>query len=312
LKFAIEEIQSDLEVFREKKLTTKKVVVHLSGGLGNQLFQFLKASQIARDNSSEIWLNLNWFENPKYRKFGYKANLNKRKPEILKFEKARNCKVEQSRLPRDGRFERLLNFVPVKILKVFGLVSDKQIHWSESGINQRKLRVIGYHVSNSLPEDWDISLLLGEITATAANHRYESIGVHVRLGDYLEQKFIVVPTEKYYLSALAEAEKIIPNSKVFIFTDNPIQLHEKFPELSEKADKVVCTEDPISDLLELSRNKVIIASNSTYSWWSTQFNRDSLLVIHPAYYFTDSSRDEFEAPNWPKSALAIDPILGKP
>ena len=301
-----------MAILREKNLQTKIVIVHLSGGLGNQLFQFLKASQIARDNSSEIWLNLNWFENPKYRKFGYKANLNKRKPEILKFEKVRSCKVEKSRLPRDGRFERLLNFIPAKILKVFGFVSDKQKHWSESGIHYRKLRVIGYHVSNSLPEDWDISLLLGEITATAANHRYESIGVHVRLGDYLEQKFIVVPTEKYYLSALAEAKRITPNSKVFIFTDNPIQLHEKFPELSDKADKVVCTEDPISDLLELSKNRLIIASNSTYSWWSTQFNRDSLFVIHPAYYFTDSLRDELEAPNWPKNALAIDPILGKP
>ena len=311
MKFVIEENQDDMVMFREKNLQTKIVIVHLSGGLGNQLFQFLKASQIARDNSSEIWLNLNWFKNPKYRKFGYTANLNKRKPEILKFESVKNCKVEKSRLPRDGRFERLLNFIPAKILKVFGFVSDKQIHWSESGINHRKLRVIGYHVSNSLAEDWDISLLLGEITTTAANHIYESIGVHVRLGDYLEQKSIVVPTEKYYLSAVAEAKRIIPSSKVFIFTDNPIQLLEKYPELSKRADKIVCTEDPISDLLELSKNRVIIASNSTYSWWSTQFNRDSLYIIHPTYYFTDSSKDELEAPNWPKNALAIDPILGK-
>ena len=62
MKFVIEEIQDEIEMFRERNLRTKKVIVHLSGGLGNQLFQFLKASQIARDNSSEIWLNLNWFK----------------------------------------------------------------------------------------------------------------------------------------------------------------------------------------------------------------------------------------------------------
>ena len=295
---------------RQKNIQKTKVIVHLSGGLGNQLFQFLKASQIAKVNCSEIWLNLNWFELVKYRKPGYQANLAKRKPEILRFERVKNCKVEVSRFPRDGRFERILSYVSSGILNKFGFISDKAAFGSELKINRKKIRVIGHHVSNVFPKDWDINTLLGSVMFEASQGRPDSIGVHVRLDDYLEQKFIFVPTERYYLSAISEAQKIMPNSNIFIFTDSLIQLKENYPKLVGKADKIVSTEDPISDMLDLSNSRVLIASNSTYSWWSTQFGPDKLLVIRPSNYFINSARDALEAPCWPINALALDPTSG--
>ena len=307
MKFAIERI-CDMSLFPTKKVQVKKVIVHLSGGLGNQLFQFLKASKLAKENDSEIILNLNWFESPKYRKKGYIENLEKRKPEILRFERVKNCKIEVSRLPRDGRFERFLLLIPSFLLKEFGFVFEHQVTSAKPLIKRRSLRVVGHHVSNTLPSDLDINSLLGSATGTSPNQDTKSIGIHVRLGDYLDQNFIVVPTERYYVSAISEAQKVLPNSKIFIYTDNVTQLKESFPQLVEKADKVVSTDDPVSDMIALSGNRVIIASNSTYSWWSTQMSNNNVLIIYPGQYFINSTRDTLEAPRWPINSIAIDPI----
>ena len=297
--------------FIEKKVHVKKVIVHLSGGLGNQLFQFLKASQLAKEHDSEIVLNLNWFKSPKYRKNGFQDNLEKRKPEILRFERVKNCKIEVSRFPRDGRFERFLFLIPSALLNKLGFISDHQVIGAKSRIKCRSLRVVGHHVSNTFPNDWDMNSFLGGVTGIFPKEVSHSIGVHVRLGDYLDQNFIVVPTERYYLSAIVEAQKTLPNSKIFIFTDNITQLHEIFPQLAGKADKVVSTDDPISDMIALSESGVIVASNSTYSWWSTQLSNDNLLTIYPTHYFVNSTRDTLEAPRWPINSIAIDPISGK-
>jgi hypothetical protein len=299
-----------MNLFPTNKVHVKKVIVHLSGGLGNQLFQFLKASQLAKENNSEIILNLNWFESPKYRKKGFIENLEKRKPEILRFERVKNCKIEVSRFPRDGRFERFLLLIPSAVLKKFGLISDHQVIGAKSGIKRGSLRVVGHHVSNTFPSDWDINSFLGSVTGTSPKGAINSIGVHVRLGDYLDQNFIVVPTDRYYVSAIREAQKVLPNSKIFIYTDNKTQLRECFPQLVGEADKIVSTNDPISDMIALSENRVIVASNSTYSWWSTQLSNDKLLIIYPSQYFTNSTRDRLEAPRWPINSIALDPISG--
>jgi hypothetical protein len=182
-----------MNLFPTNKVHVKKVIVHLSGGLGNQLFQFLKASQLAKENNSEIFLNLNWFKSPKYRKKGFIENLEKRKPEILRFERVKNCKIEVSRFPRDGRFERFLLLIPSAVLKKFGFISDHQVIGAKSGIKRRSLRVVGHHVSNTFPSDWDINSFLGSVIGTSPEGAINSIGVHVRLGDYLVQNFIVVP-----------------------------------------------------------------------------------------------------------------------
>jgi hypothetical protein len=63
-------------------------------------------------------------------------------------------------------------------------------------------------------------------------------------------------------------------------------------------------------MIALSENRVIVASNSTYSWWSTQLSNDKLLIIYPSQYFTNSTRDRLEAPRWPINSIALDPISG--
>ena len=299
-----------MNILNWHKSKERRVVVHLSGGLGNQLFQFLKASEIAKQNDMVLILNLNWFESPKYLKPGYKTNPNKRKPELLRFEKVSKYKIENSRLPRDGRFERLLSIAPVDRLISLGIVSDGIVYNSNRKLFRNSLRVVGYHVANTIPKNWNINQELGNLAGYEFEENINSIGIHVRLGDYLDQNYIIVPTEKYYLSAIKEAQKVIPNPSISIFTDDPDHLKRHFPLLINKAVKIISTSDPILDLLGLSANKVIIASNSTYSWWSTQLGIEKMLIIHPIQYFTNPMRDKMEAPIWPKGSLAIDPISG--
>lgn len=288
----------------------RRVIVHLSGGLGNQLFQFLKASEIAKQNNLDLILNLNWFESPKYLKPGYKTNPNKRKPELLRFEKVSNYKIEISRLPRDGRFERFLSIAPVASLIKLGIVSDGVDYNFNRMLFRKSLRVVGYHVANTISKNWNINQELGDLAGYEPDQNINSIGIHVRLGDYLDQNYIIVPTEKYYLSAIKEAKKVIPNPSISIFTDDPDHLKRHFPLLLSEAVKIISTSDPIMDLLGLSANKVIIASNSTYSWWSTQLGLEKLLIIHPNQYFKNPIRDKTEAPIWPEGSIAIDPISG--
>jgi hypothetical protein len=129
----------------------------------------------------------------------------------------------------------------------------------------------------------------------AINARYqmlftrETVGIHVRRGDYLMlHKFHPFPGEQYFLDAM----KAAPEVEQYLIVSNDIPWCKEF----FKGDQFIFSESlqehaqgnssAAFDLFLLSRCHHQIISNSTFSWWASYLNKNpQKVVIAPKRWF---------------------------
>jgi hypothetical protein len=299
-----------------------RVVAHLSGGLGNQMFQFMAGVSLADQLGHNLWLNFNWFKNPLFS--DDKAYINKRKSEISNFKEIGNFPIDSSFTLRDGRMERIAAKGNPLFSKVFGIATEDSFKngvWvHERGTSRlfdffmdpkffRKIDPLVYFSELTNPySNWskDIKSELGET---------DSIGVHVRLGDYVYLGDKVIPTETYYLMGIKKlAQSLNGNPKVYIFTDDPVGLSDKFPNLA-RSGKVIDPPSSISsaeNLMILSSCRNFVVSNSTFSWWAARLSGcDSRKIIRPSYFYTKFPDVDTDKDLWDSTSISMHPINGK-
>jgi hypothetical protein len=305
-------------------MAKKKVIVHLSGGLGNQLFQFMAGVGLAAHVGKILEINTNWFSNPRFRHKGNPVYASKRKLDILQFESVATTPRELLRTPRDGRFERSLTHFDENSKRVLGIVSEvsfNQIGWKNP---QSIRRLVGHFMSpkyflssttegvfSKLVEPlshWGLELSK-EIKSSA------SIGVHIRLGDYINLGDKVIPGESYFCSAVNYL-KIHHGSavKVFLFTDDPEQLRIMFPKLCALGEVISPPKNSssVENLVLLAACSSFVCSNSTFSWWGAELSgAPKEMIVRPSYFYTAQPDLDVTADLWHDSSLRVHPITGK-
>lgn len=120
-----------------------------------------------------------------------------------------------------------------------------------------------------------------------------SIGIHIRCGDFLNSKFDICPP-KYYEEAL----KIIKSDslksddeQVYVFTDDTIRAMEILGK--NGADFKYFNsgvQSSLKDMELLSRCSKIIISNSTFAFWAAYLSDNVLKVVSPKYSIIKSDR----------------------
>lgn len=301
-------------------MKSKRIVVHLSGGLGNQLFQITTGMALAKSVNKNLAINSNLYSNPILRE---KINPNykkKRKFEAIDF-------LEVARLPRDkfptpinGRFEKYLENLSEIQKRKLGIATESS--FSESGwANPEKIRrLVGHFISPKYFSNIDSTSLFKELNLPLSpwsnlilkeiQHR-ETIGIHVRLGDYLFQNNIIVPNENYYLNALEYLQNLLGHkSNILIFSDEPNKIKNKFPKLYQKA-KTLHPEGRVSvaeNLFLLSKCTAFVCSNSTFSWWAANLSKvQTNLIVAPREFFVSTKKTNFNKELWWGNSLLIDP-----
>jgi hypothetical protein len=301
-------------------MKSKRIVVHLSGGLGNQLFQITTGMALAKSVNKNLAINSNLYSNPILRE---KINPNykkKRKFEAIDF-------LEVARLPRDkfptpinGRFEKYLENLSEIQKRKLGIATESS--FSESGwSNPEKIRrLVGHFISPKYFSNIDSTSLFKELNLPLSpwsnlilkeiQHR-ETIGIHVRLGDYLFQNNIIVPNENYYLNALEYLQNLLGyKSNILIFSDEPNKIKNKFPKLYQKA-KTLHPEGRVSvaeNLFLLSKCTAFVCSNSTFSWWAANLSKvQTNLIVAPREFFVSNKKTNFNKELWWGNSLLIDP-----
>jgi glycosyl transferase family 25 len=119
--------------------------------------------------------------------------------------------------------------------------------------------------------------------------KYADIGnmifIHIRGGDYLEQRYSVhnIDLKTYYEEAIKRFDK---NSHFCIFT-NDITYAKSFDFLNT-IDHIFIEETPVDSLYLMSKCKGGICANSTFSWWGAYLNPKRKLIL-PSNWYNDSS-----------------------
>jgi hypothetical protein len=284
------------------------VAVIISGGLGNQMFQYACVKALAHRLNVPFFLDISSFEKdiPNVDKRTFELDLFPNiKPAFLKTFKT-------SGFYQPTRWDNRLK-------KIFGRPIGSVLHENTHSFNESILTVKppvllqGYWQTEKyfqdigdlirkdfefppLPETDVNKSLLDEIRQS------ESVAVHVRRGDYITYEtthnFHGVCSISYYENAIRYIKDKYPDSHFYFFSDEPEWVQSNL--MKENIDgKVISFNKEANswkDMLLMSNCKHNIIANSSFSWWSAWLNQHPhKKVIAPSRWF--KTDDPFFEPN---------------
>jgi len=280
------------------------IVIRLTGGLGNQMFQYAAGRRLALKHGVELKLDVSFYREQD--RLGGRSD--RRKFEIGRFRLAAQRVVVPYRVRR--------SFPPRGTAPAPG--GPKMIY-----IQQRRA---GYGVGytpwfEDIPRHayvdgfWQSEAFFSPIAevirrdftpadpADAPSDEWlrearEAVAVHVRRGDYLRfpDLFNVVST-RY----LAEAMELFGDSCWFpVFSDDPAwcRAHVRGRNL-----RIMPMDDAVRDLYRMAACAHVITANSSYSWWAGWLNQNPhKRVVTPWPWFSRalsrSVREGMIPPGW--------------
>jgi hypothetical protein len=242
--------------------------VILSGGLGNQLFQYLFALSLPK--SDIVFLDKTLLDYPRFQKY------------ILGFT-AKSYELDP--------FQIDLNIVSGDILGLIGTCIMKKINknnvlneqtFGNKNIEQTNKSFWGYwqdlsffdieNLSRIKIKDDCISVRNQDIAKMARNTN--SVSVHIRRGDYLSKKnrdYYRILGSEYYDNAISKFK----NHKFFVFSDDiewvkeNINIPDDYIFVEHNSGK-----NSFQDIYIMSNCKNNIIANSTFSWWGAALNKN--------------------------------------
>ena len=243
--------------------------IKLTGGLGNQMFQFATAFAIAKRNNVRLSLDLNYI-NQRQLFNGFEL------------EKVFNIYSKVSFLNKTLSFQSI-NFKEIlnKIDVTFYNFKEPHFHYTSKILDIPKHSFLdGYWQSELYFKDYskeikkifNFSDKLDEQNELISNdiNQSNSISIHIRRGDFLLKRNDnhYVNLKEYYLKAIEDSSKSINNPKYFIFTDDPLWVTKNF--IIKYSHTVIDLNHDTKSFLDMylmSLCKCNIIANSTFSWW---------------------------------------------
>lgn len=236
------------------------VTAYLNGGLGNQLFIWAAAYEIAERNKADLILNIS---NIKGREFG--LNEFDLDPIGLSVSKLRSYEIQNILMKRlwilrhssDNYFERRFNYCD----EVSRLGAGTAIHgyfqstrYFENTASEIKRQLKLRNPSKDYLE----------IEETICDSK--SLIIHVRKGDYQHSSSQhKVLTQHYYLRALRELESCY--EEIFVFTDD-LDWAQEIVTLEARFITKEKVGSAAENLVLMSKGKLLIGANSTFSLWA--------------------------------------------
>lgn len=279
------------------------VIVKLSGGLGNQMFQYAFGRSLAARNNTELKLDLNFFQ---HQPAGDSAHVF-RNYDLDIFKLKADIASEDEIFKLSKRVRNI--FIDKALNKIIGhkstLVREPHFHFSSSAYNAPgNVYLEGYWQSEkyfdaekeliradfSFKEAMSIKAaeLLKKINST------DSVCVNVRRGDFVTNNFHGSFGTEYFKKAASILTKKIGNPTYFVFSD---EIEWCMENLKFDAQTIFVSHDfagrKFQDYLRLmsSCNHYIIP-NSSFAWWAVWFNlKKDKIVIAPKRWFNDPSLD---------------------
>ncbi|MFU0921025.1 alpha-1,2-fucosyltransferase [Kluyvera sichuanensis] len=291
----------------------------LSGGLGNQMFQYAAAYIIKQYTpGAEIIIDDSYYH------FQPKADT-VRKLEIEQFsikydrftsareKKAINTLRKMNKLPWPSDVSK---FISTLLCGKFSL-TDKEVYSLKPLRNSEKACLLSfYQNADFLNLHRDILLPLFEIR-NDIRLKCEGMDVfsfikktdnvtalHIRRGDYVTNPHAakyhgVLPLE-YYTSAMLHIEKKLGKQHFVIFSDDPDWVRETFSQYENcYVVNNIENEHSAIDIYLMSLCDNIIIANSTYSWWGAWLNKsESKVVITPERWFLAEDKNSLKHNDW--------------
>ena len=279
------------------------IIVKLQGGLGNQMFQYAFARVLANKNIEEVLLENSFFDDK-----GNKLGFTPRKFELEVFSNQYKRATQKEIISFDklsvlNRLRRKygLNY-PIKYIENFSKYNSNILSIKQDVYLQGYFQSYKYFVGH---EDFVRRLFsfktdsLGDFNKNILQNIKEtnSISVHIRRGDYVEDKvtnaYHGVCSLDYYFEAINLLESRNDNLTLFFFSDDIEWVKKSFGNLKQQIFFVNCNLDKSwVDMFLMSNCNHNIIANSSFSWWGAWLNTNpKKIVIAPEKWFNNNAID---------------------
>ena len=293
------------------KLGDIMIIIHLTGGLGNQLFQYAFARSVSHELNSELFLDLSLFSHTEKRKHvvfglhpfnikglvGYYPYVDKTDVGITQNQPQNLTKyVEGTPFPSAiYDYELLKSFEDIQLPAYFQGWYQNQIKNGENSfITENFFKInndlIHDDLKYSLPLSYNSKILFEDMK------KYDSIALHIRHGDYEDYPKFGLCTKQYYQNAINMIENELDNPKFYIFTEDHdwVDKNLKFSSpygiirFSEKNNTAGRGYAELLKLMSLCEHFII--ANSIFSWWGAFLSENKYkIIISPKPWFQDRS-----------------------
>jgi hypothetical protein len=310
-QFKRSQLQNSVRFIGTQK-KSMKVIVPLTGGLGNQLFQLSAAMAIAK--GSRVGLDstigaprLNAFVQPEVTSFSLPENvfllpsvhrsklLRKSSGYLLRIGVAPRA-IESSSIYRT--FVKLLwnVLVAVSYRRLIVSTAGKGVGYFSLKRRRPTQLIYGYFQSYVWPEALIEQLqMIHPVDYSSELLSYRELSeielplvVHVRLGDYKLERDFGIPSKRYYEEAISWMWETGEYKKIWIFSDEPSTAMDYLPrDLQSEMRWIQEVDSSASHTLEAMRfGKGFVIGNSTFSWWGAflAYNLEAQ-VIAPKPWF---------------------------
>jgi hypothetical protein len=279
------------------------IVVRVSGGLGNQMFQYACALAVAIRNRSEVRIDLANFRTRQIREYALGHLAISGRPiatEALPARLRGALRVSRALHDRDnGRAQRLLGWSLLKepsfrfwpeVLRA-GDNSFLDGYWQSSRYFEGIAEVLRAEFAPLAP-------ICEEARSIARSLRAEpSVALHVRRGDYASdphtRDYHGLCGIEYYRRAVEMVCRETGAAKVFVFSDDPDWVRREIGHWASCT--VVSGAFPLRDHEEMwlmSRCTHFVIANSSFSWWAAWLGDSAeKLVVAPRSWFNAAPQD---------------------
>ena len=298
--------------------------VLISGGLGNQLFQFASGLFVADHSSLELEfasrdLRRNNAGAPEILDFllpGFVHwNYDKRTKRIQ--EKYQNLLLRTSS-ENSQIWKFLLRFVIVCLKFSFG--SAKRRYFINNGVGfdsnilelNQDIFLVGYFQNYCIPSDSRVLNRLRELTPTHTSDTLDRLVleasnvrpliVHVRLTDYRKESGIGLLPDSYYEASLKSAFANREFKEIWLFSDEPLEainfIPKEFRHLVKQNLDLDLSSAQTLHLMRYGAGYVI--ANSTFSWWGAflRFDESAPVYAPTPWFLQGTSPKNISPPEW--------------
>jgi hypothetical protein len=272
------------------------IIVKLKGGLGNQLFQYAAAKNLAILNQTSLLVDSS---------SGFSKDPYKRSFALLNFcikSEIASLDVLSAFLGKSNIIRYLRNKIPFLFSFInLQYVHERFYHYDEKIANiksKKNIYLEGYfqsekyffQISNEILNEFEFKKKASEI-----NQNYlvkikncESVSLHVRTYDDANKisysRVYGNPSIDYYQKAVEHMISKLKNPVFFIFSDNIVWAQKNILINNAKVEYISHNdlENGHEDLRLMKACKHNIIANSSFSWWGAWLNKNpSKIVIAP-------------------------------
>lgn len=282
------------------------IIIKISGGLGNQLFQYAFGKALQQRRNIQVKIDTSSFKQ--------KSGITPRQFLLDRFNislEIATCddfKKIRVPYPADKTIKENIYRIIFKIQESFRtnstrkIIVDHRLNFNKSMFNISDNSYVSgvwtnekyfKDISNILKNEFTPKFTFSNETQNLLSqiNTKNSVSVHIRRGDYLKyaHKFKIL-SDQYYKDAIKLMNEKEIGSRFFVFSDDIDYVKSKYADIFGR-DTVYVSRLNITDYEEIwlmSRCKHNIIANSTFSWWGAWLNNNSQkIIVAPDQYRND-------------------------